>query len=109
MRLDIRIKGIHNFRLSEFRGFADKLDKWIRRRLRNIIWRQCKRRWKRFQILMKRGLSEERAARSAFNQRGAWFNSGASHMNQAFPKRYFDQLGLISMLQTLRKFGPVLT
>jgi hypothetical protein len=30
-------------------------------------------------------------------------------MNQGLPKRYFDQFGLISMLQTLQRFGPVLT
>jgi RNA-directed DNA polymerase len=99
----------HYFRLAEFRGFADQLDQWLRRRLRCILWRQWKRPWRRFQMLMKLGLPEERAARSAFNQRGPWFNSGASHMNQALPKRFFDQLGLISMLQTLGKFGPVLT
>ena len=48
-------------------------------------------------------------ARSAFNQRGPWFNAGASHMNQALPICYFDQLELISMLRTLRRIGPVLT
>jgi RNA-directed DNA polymerase len=97
------------FRLTEFLGFAEELDKWLRRRLRCILWRQWKRPWKRFQMLMKNGLSEERAARSAFNQKGPWFNAGASHMNQAFPKRYFDQFGLISTLKTLQRFGTVLT
>jgi len=97
------------FRLAEFLGFAEDLDKWLRRRLRCILWRQWKRPWKRFQMLMKRGLPEEQAARSAFNQRGAWYNSGASHMNLALPKRYFDQFGLISTLNSLRKFRPVLT
>ncbi len=100
---------INYFRLSEFRGFAEQLDQWLRRHLRCILWRQWKRSWRRFQMLMKLGLSEQRAARSAFNQRGPWFNAGASHMNQALPKRYFDQFGLISILQTLGKFGPVLT
>jgi RNA-directed DNA polymerase len=100
---------INYFRLSEFRGFAEELDQWLRRHLRCILWRQWKHRWRRFQMLMKLGLPEERAARSAFNQRGPWFNAGASHMNQALPKRYFDQFGLISMLQSLRRFGPVLT
>jgi RNA-directed DNA polymerase len=97
------------FRLSEFLGFAEELDQWVRRRLRCIIWRQWKRPWKRFKMLIKQGLSEERAARSAFNQRGPWFNAGASHMNQAFPTRYFDQLGLISTLDTLHRLGRVLT
>ena len=100
---------INYFRLSEFRGFAEELDQWLRRHLRCILWRQWKRPWKRFQMLVKLGLTEKRAVRSAFNQRSPWFNAGASHMNQALPKRYFDQFGLISMLQNLRKFGPVLT
>ena len=100
---------INYFRLSEFAGFAEQLDQWLRRHLRCILWRQWKRPWRRFQRLMKLGLSEERAARSAFNQRGPWFNAGASHMNLALPRRYFDQLGLICMLQTLRRLGPVLT
>ena len=30
-------------------------------------------------------------------QRGAWWNSGASHMNEAFPKRFFDSIGLVSL------------
>lgn len=100
---------INYFRLSEFVGFAEELDQWLRRHLRCILWRQWKRPWRRFQRLMKLGLSEERAARSAFNQRGPWFNAGASHMNLALPRRYFDQFGLICMLQTLRRLGPVLT
>jgi RNA-directed DNA polymerase len=97
------------FRLAEFLGFADEMDQWIRRHLRCIVWRQWKRPWKRFQMLMKLGLPEERAVRSAFNQRGSWFNAGASHMHQALPKRYFDQFGLISTLNLLGRLGPVLT
>jgi RNA-directed DNA polymerase len=100
---------INYFRLSEFGGFAEGLDQWLRRHLRCILWRQWKRPWKRFQMLVKLGLTEKRAVRSAFNQRSPWFNAGASHMNQALPKRYFDQFGLICMLQRLRTFGPVLT
>jgi RNA-directed DNA polymerase len=100
---------INYFRLAEFRGFAEQLDMWLRRHLRCILWRQWKRRWRRLRMLMKLGLAEKRAARSAFNQRGPWFNAGASHMNQALPKRYFDQFELISMLRTLRRIGPVLT
>jgi len=53
--------------------------------------------------LMHRGLNEERAWRSATNGRGPWWNSGASHMNHAFPKRFFDGLGLLSLLDQSRK------
>jgi len=100
---------INYFRLSETKGFAEELDQWIRRRLRLILWRQWKRPWTRFKTLMKLGIFEERAARSAFSGRGPWFNSGAPHMNHALPKKYFDGIGLISTLEKLRCFRTALT
>ena len=53
--------------------------------------------------LMKYGLDKDRALKSAMNGRGSWWNSGASHMNQCFPKRFFDRLGLVSLLDQLRR------
>ncbi|MBV6652594.1 MAG: group II intron reverse transcriptase/maturase, partial [Mameliella sp.] len=75
----------------------------IRRRLSKVRWQQWIRRWTRLKELMRRGLSEERAVRSAFNRRGPWWNAGASHMNQAYPKSYFDKLGLVSLLAQLNR------
>jgi RNA-directed DNA polymerase len=100
---------INYFRLTETKGFAEELDQWIRRRLRLLLWRQWKRPWARFKNLMKFGIAEERAARSAFNGRGPWFNSGASHMNEALPKKFFDKMGLISALEKVRGFRTALT
>jgi RNA-directed DNA polymerase len=88
---------VHFFRYSGVKASFGMLDAWIRRRLRAIIWRQWKRNWTRFQELMKRGLTEERAAISAFNRRGPWWNSGKSHMNQAFSGYWFDAMGLVRL------------
>lgn len=95
---------IDYYRLAETKGFAEELDQWVRRRLRLILWRQWKRPWTRLKKLMKSGIGEKRAARSAFNGRGPWFNSGSSHMNEACPKKFFDRLGLIVTLERLRSF-----
>jgi RNA-directed DNA polymerase len=95
---------LNYFRLAEVKGVFEELDGWIRRKLRCILWRQWKRTLTRAKNLMKRGLSETRAWRSATNGRGPWWNSGASHMNQAIPKKYFDTLGLMSLQSQLRKF-----
>jgi RNA-directed DNA polymerase len=95
---------INYFRISEVRGIFEELDGWIRRRLRCIIWRQWKRPRTRAKNLIKRGLSEQRAKKSAANGRGPWWNSGASHMNDAFPKRFFDRLGLVSLLESILMF-----
>lgn len=95
------------FRLSETKKALEELDGWVRHKLRCILWRQWKRPYTRAKNLMKAGLTEERAFRSAFNQRGPWWNSGASHMHQAFPKSFFDRLGLVSLLDTLRRLQCV--
>jgi group II intron reverse transcriptase/maturase len=92
------------FKLSEVKKPFEELDGWIRRKLRCILWRQWKRPFTRAKKLMQRGLSEERAWRSALNKRGPWWNSGASHMNQAFDKSYFTKLGLISLLNQFHRF-----
>jgi len=54
--------------------------------------------------MMKSGLTRERAWRSATNGRGAWWNAGASHMNQAFAKSFFDHMGLVSLVDTHQRF-----
>ena len=95
------------FKLTETKKALEELDGWIRHKLRCILWRQGKRPYTRAKNLMKAGLTEERAFRSAFNQRGPWWNSGASHMNQAFPKSFFDRLGLVSLLDTMRRLQCV--
>lgn len=95
------------FKLTETKSALEGLDGWVRHKLRCILWRQWKRPYTRARNLMKAGLTEERAFRSAFNQRGPWWNSGASHMNQAFPKSFFDRLGLVSLLDTTRRLQCV--
>lgn len=94
---------LNYFRLAEVKGVFEELDGWIRRKLRCILWRQWKRAATRARNLMKRGLSEVRAWKSAANGRGPWWNSGASHMNLAFPKKYFDNHGLMSLQDHLRR------
>ncbi len=86
------------FRYSEVKGIFDELDEWLRRKLRRILWKQWKRPCTRAKNLMRRGLSEATAWRSATNGRGPWWNAGASHMNKAVPKSYFDKLGLVSLM-----------
>jgi len=96
---------INYFGHAEVKGFAEELDGWIRRRLRLILWRQWKRSNTRYKKLLSAGLSEGRARLSSTNGRGPWWNSGATHMNDAFRKRFFDHLGLVSMLDYLYRFG----
>lgn len=89
------------YRLTASKRPVEALDGWIRRRLRLTLWRQWKRPYTRARNLMRLGLTEQRAWMSATNGRGPWWNSGASHMNAALPKRAFNDLSLVSLLDTM--------
>ena len=96
---------INYYRLAEVKGVFEELDQWIRRRLRLLLWRQWKRPRTRFKRLRQRGLDHDRARRSAYNGLGPWWNSGASHMNQAVPTSAFVRMGLVSLVQQHRKLA----
>jgi RNA-directed DNA polymerase len=95
------------FRLTEAKGALEDLDGWIRHKLRTLRWRHWKHAFRRAKNLKRKGLSEQRAWQSATNGRGPWWNGGASHMHAAYPKSCFDHMGLVSLLDTQRRFSPV--
>jgi hypothetical protein len=91
-------------RLKVAESSIKRLKEKVRRRLRCLIWLRWKRPKTRAKELIKRGLEKLRAWKSAGNGRGSWWNAGASHMNEAFPKSFFDRSGLVSLLDQQRKF-----
>jgi RNA-directed DNA polymerase len=95
------------FRLTEVKGVLEELDGWIRHKLRTLLWRQWKRVYTRARNLMKAGIDKVQAWKSATNGRGPWWNGGASHMNQAFPRSWFDRMGLVSLLEIHQRFQSV--
>ncbi len=102
--LSLFLRGwVSYFRLSGVKAAFEELDKWIRRKLRCILWRQWKRPRTRARKLTERGIDRQRAHTSAFNGRGPWWNAGASHMNAAVPTRWLTQQGLLSLLDEHRR------
>ena len=95
------------FKLSQSKRPLEELDGWMRRKLRCVTWRQWKQSSTRARNLMRLGLDEARACKSAFNGRGPWWNSGAPHMNQALPKKLWDRLGLVSILDTINRLSRI--
>jgi RNA-directed DNA polymerase len=91
------------YRRAEVLGIFETLDQWIRRKLRAILWRQWKRWRTRMKELHRRGLAPQRAAYSAMNGRGPWWNAGAGHMHEAVPTCWLRQQGLVSLVQEHRR------
>jgi group II intron reverse transcriptase/maturase len=95
------------YRMSDVKIGFELLDKWLRRKLRCILWRQWKKPRTRWKKLMGHGLDEVTASISAYNGRGPWWNAGASHMNRAVPTSMLRRLGLLSFIEEHRRLVSV--
>ena len=93
------------YRLAEVKVSFEELDAWIRRRLRDILWRHWKQPRTRAKKLRQRGLDAETARLSAGNGRGPWWNAGASHMHLAVPNSALRRMGLVSLLDEHRRLA----
>src|ERR1041385_5873982 len=74
------------------------LDKWLRRRLRSVVWKQWKRGRVRFAELRKRGVSKDLAAKTAGSAHGPWRLSESPALNVALSNAYFASLGLTPLV-----------
>jgi len=75
-----------------------RLDRWLRRRLRLVVWKQWKYTRVRFAELRKRGVSKELAAQTAGSAHGPWRLSNSPALSIALPNAYFASLGLPSLV-----------
>ena len=71
-----------------------RLDKWIRRRLRAVVWKQWTRPGTRFRQLRKHGVNAKDAILTARSNRGPWRVTLTAALCWALPGAYFDSLGL---------------
>jgi RNA-directed DNA polymerase len=63
---------VNYFKLADMKIYLIELDKWLRRRIRMVIWKQWKRVRTRFRNLMKLGISKYRAYMFANTRKGYW-------------------------------------
>ena len=73
------------------------LDRWIRRRLRAIVWKQWKRGRTRFAELRRRGVGKDLAARTAGSSHGPWRLSNSPALAIAIPTAFLNTLGLAAL------------
>jgi RNA-directed DNA polymerase len=95
-KLSLYLKGWRGyFGFCQTLSVLRKLDEWIRRRLRAIVWTQWKRGPVRFDELRRCGVGRELALKTAGNPRGPWRLANSAALTMALPKTLFASLGLI--------------
>jgi group II intron reverse transcriptase/maturase len=84
------------FRLAETPSVYAGLDSWIRRRLRQMIWKRWKRGTTRYRKLRKLGVPEGRAGLGAVGK-SPWHMSKSPVINAALSNAYLHNSGLKSL------------
>jgi len=79
---------------SETPSVLEGLERWLRHRLRSVIWKQWKRGSVRFAELRKRGVNQDLAAKTAGSAHGPWRLANSWALSYALPNAYFDSLGI---------------
>jgi RNA-directed DNA polymerase len=86
------------YRYAACRFELQRLDEWIRRKLRCYRLKQRKRGSSLFRFLRKLGVSPQQAGRLAGSGKGLWRLSLTQQMNAAMSVEWFSQQGLVSLV-----------
>jgi len=88
------------YRHARCRGHLQRLDQWLRRKLRCYRLKQRKRAKAIAEFLQQNGVPEWRAWILALSGKGWWRKAGSPQVCEAMPIKWFDKMGLINL--TLR-------
>jgi RNA-directed DNA polymerase len=85
------------FGFCETPSVLQRLDEWVRRRVRCFLWKQWKRSPARFRELTARGVNRDLAAQTVGSPHNAWRLSNSPALQRALTNRYLASLGLPSL------------
>ena len=110
--MERRIKEINRFTVgwTGYFAFADttlpfeKLEKWLRRRLRQVRWKEWKRPQTRYRNLRSLGIPDRDARSWAASQKGYWRVAGSWPLQTALPNAYWHKtMGLKGFTEPYRR------
>ena len=89
---------VNYFKIADMKVFLKEIDKWIRRKLRVIIWKQWKKIKKRYTCLRKLGISHRDAYVTANARRGYYHIAHTRVLETAISKERLNKRGLVNSL-----------
>ena len=100
IRLNKVIRGwINYFKLADAKALVQKLDKWIRSRIRMVTWKRWKKIRTRFENLKGLGIKDEQAWMWANTRKGYWRTAHSPILSIALPNERFKRSGYLSLTE----------
>lgn len=92
------------YSLADTHTVFEDLDEWLRRRLRQVRWKEWKRPSTRRRNLRAHGISETAARQWGSSRKGYWRIAGSRPLAIALPNRYWAEQGLKGFVDPYRRF-----
>ena len=89
---------VNYFKIADMKAFLEKIDKWVRRKLRVIIWKQWKKIRKRYTCLRKLGINHRDAYVTVNSRRGYYHIAHTRVLESAISKERLNKRGLVNSL-----------
>lgn len=83
------------FALADTPSVFAALDPWMRRRLRQVYWKQWKKPKTKSRKLRSLGIPAQEAYKVSYTRKGSWRLAGTATLHGALPKAHFAKIGLV--------------
>ena len=98
MKLNQLIRGwVHYFKLANMKAMLERLDGWLRRRLRMVTWKRWKRVRTRYYNLKRAGIEAGKAWEWANTRKGYWRIAGSWILTRAIPNSLLEKAGYFTL------------
>jgi RNA-directed DNA polymerase len=95
------------FALAATPSVFAEFDEWLRRRLRQVRWKEWKRPRTRAHNLQRLGMPRDKAYEWGFTRKGSWRLAGSAPLQRALPNAYWSSLGLQGFSESYRSVWNV--
>ncbi|WP_255304693.1 group II intron maturase-specific domain-containing protein [Sporolactobacillus terrae] len=102
---EIRLKmrgWLQYYGIGRMKSFIQRLDEWLRSRIRQYIWKSWKKIKTRFKKLRKLGMSEAQAFTCANTRKGYWRTAHSKTLCYTLTNEKLEHLGLINLSKRLQ-------
>lgn len=93
---------LNYYGIGKMKTFIQKMDEWLRSRIRQYIWKSWKKIKTRFKNLMKLGMTRGQARTFANTRKGYWRTAHSKTLLYTLTNEKLESLGLLNMSKKLQ-------
>jgi group II intron reverse transcriptase/maturase len=94
---------VNYFKLADIKNHCQKLDEWIRRRLRMCYWKDWKKIKTKYQNLKRLGLPEDKSWEYSNSRKGYWRIAGSFILHLTITNQFLEKVGFKPLTKVYNK------